>query len=289
MNLFPLHRRRSRLPFLLLLAWLSPHAKAGPEDAWSAMHVFDAARPHAFEAPVAQDVALHVADGAIAAHLPDGTTQLLSRIADARELFEGKGRIIVADISFDGHPDLLIHSGFGYAGLNMFFTAFLWDAQARRFRRHAGADLSNPRLESRDRLLMTIQRSGPVLEEVAYRGLGARLWRWRETIMAGPLARIRWRDAEGRERRTIVALVQDGDTGASTAPEPARLKVGQRRVHFHEHPMEEARQRAYIVRGDEVVVLDANDDMRWLKVRYEHKGRVFLGWMPTEAFVIPEP
>ncbi len=289
MKLFPLHRHRSRLSFLLLLAGLSPHAVAGQEDAWRAMHVFDATRPHAFEAPVARNIALHVADGAIIAHLPDGTTQVLSRLPDARELFEGKGRIIVADISFDGHPDLLIHSGFGYAGLNMFFTAFLWDAQARRFRRQVGMDLPNPRLESRDHLLLTTQRSGPVVEEIAYRGLGARLWRWRETIMAGPLARIRWWNAEGRKRRTIVALVRDDDIGAASTPKPARLKVGQRRAHFHERPMEEARRRAYIVRGDEVVVLDANDDMRWLKVRYERKGRVFLGWMPTEAFVIPEP
>ncbi len=274
---------------LPLLSCLPFREEARAENA--AVHIFDPARPFSIDVETGdgRTVRIAVDNGRYIARLPDDREQVLLTM-DMDEgplpLVDGKARIMVADVTFDGLTDVLIHTNMGYGGVNAYYETFLWDARAGRFRE--GELVSNPEPQAERKVLLTGERSGPVWYVTEYRGDGPHLWKWRTHHAPGPLRHLRYFDRRGRLVKTVIAALGPEVEKIGDNPRPAVLFVSTRRSFFHRRPREDARMRSYLVRGDRVTALDASGDyMEWLKVRYRGRHGEVIGWLDAETLALP--
>ena len=279
--------------FLSVFASLPFAVSASGMEAYS----FNPHQPFAFTMNVGngQSIRITVRNGRYVAHLPGGGRQLLLKM-DVSErskdetppLLEGRGRILVADITFDGNTDILIHDNIGYGGVNVFYSTFPWDPAAGRFRK--GPQISNPEILPGRKLLRTGERSGPVWHVKEYRGEGADLWKWRYHYAPGPLRIIRYLNRNGKVVKSIVAALGPEIEDVPDQPEPAVMIVSARRSHFHRRPDPRSRTRSFLVRGDEVTVLDAREELysfSWFKVRHRGKRGTVSGWLKADTLLLP--
>ncbi len=197
----------------------------------------------------------------------------------------GKARVMIADITFDGETDVLIHFNIGgYA--NAYYRTFLWDARSGRFRN--GPIVVSPVIHAKCKILTSVEVSSGIAHYTDYRGDGPLLREWRRRDAIGPLWRIRYFDGHHRPAGTVIAARERYDTEAvPDHPVPATLFVSARRSHFYSRPDNRARLQMHIGRGSRVTALDAAGEyMEWLKVRYRSRTGQITGWLKTDTLAL---
>jgi len=197
-------------------------------------------------------------------------------LLDEPQPLNGEIMVTVADYDFDGMSDIGVLESHGYGGVNLFIAVYVFDPDTGSFR-HWLTD-SNLHVDPAAREIHAAQRSGPRYFTTTYRLHGSEPYPYREAVTIGPgLEKVTLRDETGAEMDTRVLEAGDGL--------PAVRAVVAERAYFHDAPDEASRLRSYIVRGDEVELLNSAGEWdEWLFVRYRG-NRVFEHWIRTEAVI----
>ncbi len=235
---------------------------------------------------------LTVQDGRYVVHLPGGGTQTLMKMDlhahDAPlPLAGGKARVMIADITFDGGKDVLIHFNISGGQANLHYRTFLWDSRSGHFRN--GPTIVNPALHTKRKILSSAEISSGIAHYSDYLGEGPMLREWRRRDAIGPLWQIRYFDRHHRPAGTVIAVRDRYDMDdVPDRPAPAILFVSTRHSCFYSRPDDRARLPIHVDRGDRVIAIDAAGDMmEWLKVRYHSRTRDVTGWLKMETLALP--
>ncbi len=194
---------------------------------------------------------------------------------------------MIADITFDGRKDVLIHFNISGRQANLHYRTFLWDSRSGHFRN--GPTIVNPVLHTKRKILSSAEISSGIAHYSDYLGEGSMLWEWRRRDAIGPLWQIRYFDRHHRPAGTVIAVRKRYDVDdVPLRPEPAILFVSARRSYFYSRPDDRTKLRIHADRGTRVIAIDAAGDMmEWLKVRYLDRTREITGWLKMETLALP--
>jgi len=280
-------KHRDTVVGLLLAGLLVPLAQAA-----------DSAAPLRFEASPGTHVQAEVTeDGSIAVQLlPSGRQLTLPGATDA----DGNSRLSAEDVDFDGRPELVARASVGM--VNEAVAVYRFDPASGGFRaleaethgRDNCGSLMGLTVDAATRTLTSSCRSGPMWYTDQYRFAGTKLYLYRsedvlglgDTFYAalqpdrreenGPLAVWRTHDAAGR---VLESAIGDG-LSAPASGEPLRgqqATVLPARLFLFDRPGAASTKR-YLVQGDRVEMLDAQDG--WVKLRYRNpKHGAIEGWI----------
>lgn len=244
------------------------------------------------------------ADGRVDVRVGEGDPQTVSGSADAEVDADGERslRLSHEDVDFDGHQDLLLRSSVGQ--VNEAIAVYRFVPQTGRFAAwpapasaHANCDgFWSLTVDASRRSLLSTCRGGPMWYTDVYRVDAAGtawLHRAERVLMldpvaldsvlairraedAGPLAVWSTYSMSGRVLETALGDgLQAPQTGAPLQPVTARVVPARLPLYAKAG---DAQTRRYLVRGDDVALLDERDG--WLQVRYRNPTRGAVeGWV----------
>ncbi|MGY2894064.1 SH3 domain-containing protein [Deinococcus sp. UYEF24] len=201
---------------------------------------------------------------------------------------------LLADFNFDGWRDLALPSGTGYGGVNTFYTLYFYRPASRTFQKsrftEALNDLNiraNLIPDPQTRTVSNIYKSGPayVNGTLCLTPDGLDLYACRRGEI-GSLSTAQtaddydwtWFGLNGSQL-AFRPLKKSGQDRSLWTVLPSRLPL-------HSTPSLGSSSRAYVIRGDQVEVLELRGDQKggWAHVTYTGKGdRVSSGWVQRAA------
>ncbi|MFT4256172.1 MAG: SH3 domain-containing protein [Pseudoxanthomonas sp.] len=258
-----------------------------------------------------QEFSFNVAPGIVAdAHLrDDGSIEVGTNRSPKRQHLqassdeEGDSSLSHDDYNFDGYQDLESSAVLGQ--VNEADTIYLYDPASNQFRLLQPPSNAKASCEgfwgvtpdAASKTLTSSCRGGPLWHTDIYRYDGARLYLYRafrEIYMRveqlQPLLALEqaddlpvlavWNsyDPHGKRQDHVVGNPLDIPNGTD-ALHPLGARVVPPHVPLHDRPGDDAKGR-YLVAGDQVELLDASDDERWLQVRYRNPTHgAIVGWL----------
>ena len=196
---------------------------------------------------------------------------------------------LVADFNFDGYRDVAVPTDTGYGGVNTFYELYFYRPASRTFQKTRYRDDSNDHAIranlSPDPLTRTVDgsyKSGPayVALTLCLTPDGADLYTCRQGDLNFDLARTAddydwtWLSPAGKVL-VLRPLLRSGQDRSLWTVATARLPL-------HSEPVLKSRSSSYVVRGDQVEVLELRAG--WAHVKYTGRGkRVFSGWVQRSA------
>lgn len=231
----------------------------------------------AFNLAGSQAAELHIENNKLSVRLEPGATQVL---VENIEPLHGEFLVQIDDFNFDGWRDIAVLESYGYGGVNLFSAIYAYDAEKSSFR-HLLTE-SNIRADDDVRELHADQRSGPRYYTSKYRFQAGSPYLYRQVVQIGSeLEKNTIYDAHGGILQTIIA-----DQGLPLDELiPARRQVLSERAYLYREPDEHSKTRAYVIRGDEVELLNSAGDWdQWLLIRYRGKS-VIERWVKSEDIV----
>ncbi|WP_424950006.1 SH3 domain-containing protein [Deinococcus sp.] len=197
--------------------------------------------------------------------------------------------VLVADFNFDGYRDVAVPTDTGYGGVNTFYTLYFYRPASRTFQKTRYRDDQNDHAIranlSPDPVTHTVDgsyKSGP-----AYVAL---------TLCPTPDGLDLYTCRQGDLNFNLAQTADDYDwtwfspSGTVLASRPlrrsgedrSRWTVAAARLDLHTGPTLNSKSLAYVVRDDQVEVLELRAG--WAHVRYSGQGkRVFGGWVKLAA------
>lgn len=204
-------------------------------------------------------------------HSADNIQTLLKVEAALRDEIQ----VQLDDLNFDGYTDIAIASSYGYMGVNIFSTVFIYDASQARYEQYPD-ELSNISLDVKQQRLLTGTKSGPRYYTDTYDFVAGNPYKISQSVML--LDNLEKTTFYNHAGEVVRAQIFDSNT-QQTAVRP----IQQKRAYLYHEPNDENRSKMYIVEGDSVELLDSAgtwDD--WLLIRYQGK-QVLEMWIKTEA------
>ena len=202
-------------------------------------------------------------------------------------------KALVADFNFDGWRDLALPSGTGYGGVNTFYTLYFYRPRTGTFQKSRYDDTTETGIRAnlepdlQTRTVSNSYKSGPtsVDETLCVTPDGLDLYACRrgeignmELATAADDYDWTWYDPSGNVMTTR-RLQKSGENRSLWTVVPDRLTL-------HAGPVQVSPASAYVIRGDQVEVLElrGNQKSGWAHVSYRGKGdRVFSGWVQRSA------
>lgn len=199
---------------------------------------------------------------------------------------------LFADFNFDGWRDLALPSGTGYGGVNTFYTLYFYRPATRTFQKSRFTDALNDLNiranlvpDPQTRTVGNVYKSGPayVSGTLCLTPDGLDLYACRR----GEIGNL-----SAPQTADDYDWTWFGPNGSPLAFRPLG-KSGQdlslwtvipSRLGLHAAPNSASPARAYVVRGDQVEVLELRGDQKagWAHVSYRGKGdRVSSGWVSS--------
>lgn len=231
----------------------------------------------------------------VIAHLPNGTQQSLA-VVETYEASDGiKYIALTNDFNFDGVQDLALLESSGYGGVNAFYLLFFWDQPAQAFKAF-GEAVSNPEVDAKQQVLTSSTRSGPMWYTTKYKLGQGKLYpavEWEPiTVNDGNWQRLTFKNPQGKVIGHKVVNSQDeqsGDAGDNLPFAVTTIKV--KKATLYDHPNVTAKTKMYLVKKDEVTLLDwqatEGDPYTgegWFLVRFEGK-KVLEKWIEGSALL----
>ncbi|KAF1058245.1 hypothetical protein DX980_24650 [Burkholderia gladioli] len=229
---------------------------------------------------------------------PDNTTQKLEvGVSDE----DGNTQYGSGDYNFDGHQDLAFSATLGM--VNERYQVYLFDAASRRFvplglapgsdKLGNCGDLTNLDAKPAEHTLYSSCRSGPIWYTDAYRyradGVLYLYQASRELPQEvqdlvdgkpddGPASLLVSHDASGK----VIGRKPQAYGGGE-----ARITVAVPKLALHDGP-HEGPTRRYVVAGDKLALVGANDAMTWLQVRFSNpRAGAIVGWIKVSEASAP--
>ncbi len=245
---------------------------------------FDWSKPQDFKVAVTKDKVLKLTygDNLFKVAVSKQKLQILIDNTKPDNDFVGTGLVRVGDLNFDGYNDLAIDTGIGYGGVNVFSRVFFWqpsNGQPNTGQFSDGLDISNFGLNTAKKYLTSEYKSGPFHYQVSYKFDAQGPYKYKEIVGPGPVAIVSFFSRSGKRIKRILVdpnrLSQDDYT-------PAILSIAEK-TYLYSKPVEEAKTKAYLIKGDKVTMLDVSEyPYQWYKVRYEGK-KPLVRWIKTDA------
>ncbi len=229
--------------------------------------------PAAFTPLKSLEIKVSVVKGRVVAKMHGGKTQDLGAWEKA-DFEPATDEVVFGDFNFDGTIDIGVLEGVGYGGVNLFYRLYLYDKIAGKLVQFK-TSVSNPTLLTKQKLLISAQRSGPRWYQTVYRSDAGNLIRVYEAEMLNHPTL--WGVAEYDAGDKLVAQrVLDGDTlerdPTSKAPPDVQLKAGECSDRVRAGKKAEPAK---------VEVLDFRDSGESIRVRAESTGEGI--WLAAEC------
>ena len=211
-----------------------------------------------------------------------GEEQLIIDNITEKDLLFGQWGLHFDDFNMDGRQDFALDVSYGYGGVNVFSNIYIFNAKTGRFEHRLG-DVSNIDMRAKSRELYTAQKSGPLYYSTIYRIDDGRLFKFKDsTILLNGLEKATVFDRAG----TVVRELIFDDTDEKMVP--AIRKIIPEKAWLYSAPNEKNRTRAYLIKGDEVSVLDVSGEwFDWYKIRYEGK-KPLVRWVQGKDIIADE-
>ena len=228
----------------------------------------------AFNLADSQAAELQIENNKLSVRLEPGTTQILT---ENIEPLHGEILVQIDDFNFDGWRDIAVLESYGYGGVNVFSAIYAYDTNESSFR-HLLTE-SNIRADDDVHELHADQRSGPRYYTSKYRFQAGHPYLYRQAVQIGPeLEKNTLYDAQGSILKT--AIVDQSQELSELIP--ARRRVLAERAYLYHSPDEQSKTRGYVIRGDEVELLDSAGDWdQWFLIRYRGKSTIER-WIKSE-------
>lgn len=203
---------------------------------------------------------------------------------------EFSGRVLVDDFDFDGYLDLMIPTATGYGGVNWFYDFHHYDPATRQFVPvdDTDSDFCNPETVPAERTLRVPCKDGPAWYDNAYRFVGGKPYLYRSS----ELVHLNGFDGDDAVVYQISLLdpakkvLQARLAEALHERKSVRRKLPFEKVVLHRVPATIGRTEAYLVKGDEVELVEVKLDgeQQWLRVVYQSgKAGRLDRWIPLPA------
>lgn len=187
-----------------------------------------------------------------------------------------EGQILVDDFDFDGYQDLMVPTATGYGGVNWFYDLYRYQAPSRSFRpleRDDEGDFCNPEELAAEKTLRTPCKDGPAWYDDAYKFAAGKLYHYRSTELVhlngfeGDDAVIYGQTYYGPERQVLRRAVAEATSEAATV----RRRIPGDRAHLHRTPAADGRTESYLVKGDQVELLEVKleGEQQWVRLAYQ--------------------
>lgn len=190
----------------------------------------------------------------------------------------------IADVNFDGIRDLLIETQIGYGGVNVFFNLYLgtetgFESQA------AARDLSNPEIDTEQRQITTMQRSGPLWRRSIYLVSKGRPFHYMSATAAGNgMEYVQFLTHDGKLDQEMItdALPENPEDW-----EPLRIDLPEGAPFpLRGEPADGSTTSDALPDGSTIMVRRLSDDRKFALV--EHTKTHVTGWLKTEWLPMPD-
>ncbi len=222
--------------------------------------------------------------GKITAQYYGGIDQTLDIQLLAEDLLNGQVGLRFADYNMDGYEDFAVDTSYGYGGLVIYSTIFAFDPASGRFFKMLEAPNVEPDAKSGE--LLSWQKSGPQNFWTYYRFEAGKPYKFKRVVNLGyDLELVEIFDKTGKKTRRLIADLNE--QGKNT--KPAKRKITVEKAILYSGPDDQSRSRAYLIRGDEIEMLDVKDDNpEWLKISFKGKKQTIIRWIKPESIDGPE-
>jgi hypothetical protein len=199
-----------------------------------------------------------------------------------------EGQILVDDFDFDGYLDLMIPTATGYGGVNWFYDLYRFHPASRSFRLIEGSeelDFCNPEAMPAEKMLRTPCKDGPAWYDDAYKFAAGKLYPYRST----ELVHLNGFNADdstlysqtyyGPQKQVLRTILKEVDDRVPAL----RRRIPFDKVYLHREPSSQSKTESYLVKGDEVELLEVQQDkeIQWLRVAYQSaKAGRLIRWIP---------
>ncbi|MEP0522072.1 MAG: hypothetical protein ABJO09_17445 [Hyphomicrobiales bacterium] len=190
----------------------------------------------------------------------------------------------LVDANFDGLRDLLVETGIGYGGVNVFFKLLLGTATGFETS-WAQSDLSNPEIDPALKQIRTSMRSGPSWHLEVYEVADTRPYLHMTTTAAGDgVEYVRFLKQDGSLDREMItdALADDPNDW-----KPISLKLPKEALFpLRSEPDSASATKAALPESSTVLLRRLSVDKHFILVEHAKSG--MDGWIKTEWLPMPE-
>jgi len=222
--------------------------------------------------------------GKITAQYYGGIDQNIDVQLSAEDVLNGQLGLRFADYNMDGFEDFAVDASYGYGGLIVYSTIFAFDPASGRFFKMLEAPNVEPDAKTGE--LRSWQKSGPQNFLTYFRFDAGRPYKYKLVTNLGyDLELVEIFDKAGNKIQRLVAdLNEDGKPLT-----PARRKITTEKATLYSAPNEQSKTKAYLIRDDEIEILDVKDDNPgWFKIGFKGKKKTIIRWINGDAIDAPE-
>jgi hypothetical protein len=186
-----------------------------------------------------------------------------------------QGQILVDDFDFDGYLDLMIPTATGYGGVNWFYDFHHYNAATRSFEPvdDTDSDFCNPEPVAAEKTLRVPCKDGPAWYDNAYKFAAGKPYLYRSS----ELVHLEGFDGDDAVIYALTLLDPQKRPLKSTVAEATNEnKTVRRKLPFEKCPLYRApstigRTESYLVKGDEVELLEVKQDgeAQWVRIVYQ--------------------
>jgi len=203
------------------------------------------------------------------------------------ERLNGQWGLHFDDFNMDGFQDFAVDISYGYGGVNIFSDIYFFNAKTGRFFKGL-EEVSNIELSPETGEIHTSQKSGPRYYRTNYRFKDGKPYKYQDvTVIFDNLEVITLYNASGK---TIQKAVVDIDSKMRNGRLiPALRAITVERAQLFMKPNEQSRTKAYLIKGDQVEVLEVKGEWDdWYKIRFKGKKTIERWIKPRDIESIEE-
>lgn len=216
-----------------------------------------------------------------------GETQPIYSDMVKEERLNGQWGLHFDDFNMDGFQDFAVDISYGYGGVNVFSDIYFFDAKTGRFFKGL-EEVSNIELSPETGEIHTSQKSGPRFYRTNYRFEGGKPYKYQDvTVIFDDLEVITLFDPSGKTiQKAVVDIENKMENGRLI---PALRAITVERAQLFKKPDEQSRTKAYLIKGDQVEVLDVSGAWdNWYKIRFKGKKTIERWIKPRDIESIEE-